>query len=672
MFVGQGLAFLAMALLTGCIYRLIWLERHRGSELRADVARQQQKDRTYLGRRGSIVDYNPLNPGQHTTLATSYLLDSVFIDVKAMLHRNEKTLVLDESMVRTDEQNLFELADRLASILAFSASERGKLRVKLDAALKIAREQIAAEAKAKAEGRLSDDDRSPAPPPGEEDDDAPAVPGKPVAVNCRYVNIQRMRLISPDQSLQIDKLRAERVTRRTAKEAVRIEKRFPGLGTNAELKRDYPAGKLAAHLIGFVGKDGKAKEGLELNYDRWLFGEDGSKQVIRTAGGHPLWSSERDYLPPRDGLTIVLNINSVIQSNVERVLAETVSHYKAESGTAVVMDVKTGAIWALATVPTFSLREDACEPGVPYVGNVVSEADKRQLRNRALTDPFEPGSIFKWVAMAGAIDQGIIRRTDIIDCGGGSVQIGSRTVHDVHGYGDLTVEMILIKSSNVGMSKIGMKMGAERLYKAVTDFGFGRKTGIDAPGEDPGILKPLSAWKPTFTVPSVSFGQEISVTPVQMAAGFSAICNGGWLLQPRLVRAIVDESAVISGGAAQVVKDYSHPVGRQILKPTTCRTMVEIMCGVVTKGTGQKAKSDKVTIFGKTGTAQIFERGRDTGQFTSSFICGAPAENPQIAVIVSVRKPNRSIGHFGGTVAAPAAKQIVEETLGFLSARGGT
>ncbi|MDD4888822.1 MAG: penicillin-binding protein 2 [Phycisphaerae bacterium] len=641
MTLGQALAFLATAMLIGCAYRLIWLEKHRSADLREAARKQQTSSVPYLARRGWIVDSNPINPGRNTVLAASYLVDSVYIDAKPM----------------QDETARRELVDRLATILNMGPSERGTLLTKVNEAAAVAARQ-AAEAAAK---QAAGDEGEAVPEDAVEASPDPSAKKKRTP-NPRCVWIDSMRWMEPAQSAAIRKLMAERDP------VHKYDKRYPGLAIIAELKRDYPAGRLAAHQIGFLDKGGQATEGLELRFDKWLRGIDGAKWFIRTGRGQPLWSTEKEYDPPLDGLTLVLNLNAVIQSNVEQVLLDTVKKYQAESGTAVVMDVRTGAIWAMANVPMISLRKDnPPEKDAPY----VREADEARRRNRALTDPFEPGSIFKWVNMAGAIDKHVVRETDTFDCSGGVMTIGKRVVHDVHGYGQLTVRLILVKSSNIGMSRIGMKMGKDLMYKNLCDFGLGQKTGVELNTvESEGKLKPLAKWQDGYTNISISFGQEISVTPLQMVRAFSAICNGGYLLTPRLVRAVVDDSAVMSGGAARVVEDYSVPKARRILQESTCKTMIDIMAEVVTKGTGQKAKSDKVAIFGKTGTAQIFERGHDTGEYTSSFICGAPVAAPRIAVIVSIRKPKKSIGYYGGTVAAPPAKQIVEDTLTFLNARG--
>jgi cell division protein FtsI (penicillin-binding protein 3) len=364
------------------------------------------------------------------------------------------------------------------------------------------------------------------------------------------------------------------------------------------------------------------------------------------------------------------------------VLEETVKKYaypepeahgsaeKQTTGVAIVMDVKTGAVLAIANYPTYSLEE------------TVRPAEDPRRKNRALTDPFEPGSIFKWVTAAGAIDKGVVTPDTVIDCSGPYHVPGrSKPITEAHEhyYGPLTVTMVVAKSSNIGMSKIAERLGAEKLYKTLTDFGFGNKTGIElSNGESGGILHPVSGWRPGNSLESISFGQEISVTPIQVITAFCAICNGGTLPRPRLVSAIIDDSAVSVGGAPKVLENCmpepGKPAGRRILKKDTSDKMIQILRAVVEKGTGQKAISDRLyagrplTIFGKTGTAQIPEHGHYTDDYVASFICGAPMEAPRIAVLVSIRKPNKSVGHFGGTVAAPAAKQIVEETLAWLEA----
>ncbi|MFH1418586.1 MAG: penicillin-binding protein 2 [Planctomycetota bacterium] len=423
-----------------------------------------------------------------------------------------------------------------------------------------------------------------------------------------------------------------------------------GLGVFDEPYRTYPMNGLAAALIGFSSSDGNGVSGLEHQCDAWLRGENGVKTIIRDARRKAFWLADGGYRPARDGFHVVLTIDTEIQAAVERELAACVQQFRAESGTVVVMHPGTGAVLAMANYPGF-------DP------NHYGDYGASLYRNRAITDPFEPGSTFKPFIATAALAEGVVKLGDLIDCEDGLWQDGARTLHDHHPQGLLTFEEVIIKSSNIGMAKLGKRLGNRKLCEYVRAFGFGQKTGIDLDGEDAGIMRPEHRWN-TFSTTSIPMGQEIGVTALQMVRAFCALANGGRLVQPYVIRAVV-------AADGNVISDFSQPPpAAQILDPTVANIMKErILAAVVDKGTGTKAKLAGYQVFGKTGTAQIARQGGggyERNAYVSSFIGAAPLHDPQLVVLVSVRRPDRSLGYYGGTVAAPAVRAILAHSLAYL------
>ncbi|HKQ47505.1 MAG TPA: penicillin-binding protein 2 [Phycisphaerae bacterium] len=423
-----------------------------------------------------------------------------------------------------------------------------------------------------------------------------------------------------------------------------------GLGVFDEPYRTYPMNSLAAALIGFVAPDGHGVSGLEHQCNAWLTGSNGIKSIIRDARRKAFWLAEGGYRPPRDGFHLILTIDAEIQATVERELAVSVEKYHAESGVAIVMHPKTGAILAMANVPGF-------DP------NRYSDYGANRYRNRAITDPFEPGSTFKPFIAAAALAEKVVRLGEGFDCENGAWTDGVRTLHDHHPYGLLSFEDVVIKSSNVGMAKIGKRLGNKKLYDYVKAFGFGRKTGIDLEGEDPGILQSFNRWGP-FSTTSIPIGQEIGATPLQMARAFCAFANGGLLVQPYVVRAVVTPDG-------RLVSDFSNPPSEgRALPEAVANTMRDrILCGVVEQGTGSKSRLAHYQVFGKTGTAQIARKGGggyEPDAYVGSFVAAAPAADPQLVVFVGISRPKKSIGYYGGTVAAPVVKEILTHALAYL------
>lgn len=428
------------------------------------------------------------------------------------------------------------------------------------------------------------------------------------------------------------------------------EANIHGLGLFDEPYRTYPMKGLAGAVVGFVAPDGHGVSGLEYQYESWLSGENGVKTIIRDAKRKAFWLAEGGYRPPRDGLHIVLTIDAEIQSAAERELAVAVEKYRAESGVAIVMNPKTGAILAMANVPGF-------DP------NSYGDYGAARYRNQAITDPFEPGSTFKPFVMAGALAEGVVRLGEVFDCEQGVFQDGKRVLHDHHPYGLLTLEDVLIKSSNIGMAKVGKKLGNERMHHTLRTFGFGEATGIDLLGEDPGMVHPLARWN-SFTTTSVPMGHEVNVTPLQMARAFCAFANGGKLVQPHVLRAVL-------AADGRLVRDLSDhpPLGQAIPEDIAVTMKDKLLTDVVNKGTGSKAQLSRYQVFGKTGTAQIARQGGGGYKqraYVGSFVAGAPAADPQLVVMAAIRRPDPSIGYYGGTISAPVVRGILAHALAYL------
>jgi len=314
-----------------------------------------------------------------------------------------------------------------------------------------------------------------------------------------------------------------------------------GIGIRNVPQRTYPMDTLSAQLIGFVGIDGYGLEGLELSWDKYLRAEPGRRVVFCGPRRRALYQKSGSYVPPENGLHVVLNLDAAIQEIVQRELGKQVDHYQAEWGVAVCMNPHTGQVLALANYPSF----DPAQAG---------NCPKDRRRNRALTDPVEPGSVFKPFVMSAALSEGVTKPDEVIDCERGVFRIGGRRLHDAHAYVALTTSKVLIKSSNIGMAKLGLRLGNEKIYTHLRSFGFGQKTGIDLPGEGNGMLQPLQRWT-SYSTTSLPMGQEIAVTPIQLATAFSAIVNGGELMKPRVVRAVLNEKG-------EVIEDHSQPVVR--------------------------------------------------------------------------------------------------------------
>ena len=435
-----------------------------------------------------------------------------------------------------------------------------------------------------------------------------------------------------------------------------------GIAVQSDWRRHYPMGSLAAHVVGFTSVDNRGLSGIELQYDKQLSGSSGQNIFFADAFRRPVRLKQQNGIVS-DGVGIILTLDATIQQFARAELIKQYKSYEAESAVAIVASAKTGAILALVSLPDF-------DP------NNIQSADLnnfrppalRETRNRAITDQFEPGSIIKPIVAAIAIDAGAVRLDEKIFCEHGNYHgrgFGTIGEYGNHKFANLTVGEILTFSSNIGMAKIGQKLGKDELYNGLKLFGFGKKTELDLPGEAEGLLGPVQNWT-GYSVTRIPFGQEISVTAIQLVRAFCILASGGHSVQPFLVSAMVDNNG-------EIIKLRQPPpsVGF-VVKPEVAKWIVtDAMVGVVNEGTGTAAKLEKWQVFGKTGTANIAssdQRGYSQTDYIASFIAGAPAEDPKVIVLVSIRKPNIALGkgYTGGTVAAPVAAKILEKTLNYL------
>jgi cell division protein FtsI (penicillin-binding protein 3) len=418
-----------------------------------------------------------------------------------------------------------------------------------------------------------------------------------------------------------------------------VAKNLPGVTAVLEPKRFYPNGSLASHVLGFVGLDGQGLAGLEQVYNEKISGEPGQLFIEKDATGRPYESYE---VAAKQGQTVVLTIDQAIQYQVERALQGAVERSHAKSGSAIVLDPRTGEILALANAPSFDPNAVAASP-----------ADNR--RNWALQNIYEPGSTFKIVAYSAAIEKGLAKPDDRIDCQMGAITVAGRVVHDHHPYGTLTLTEALAKSSNIAAIKLGLRVGNESMYDFMTRFGFGAKTGVELPGETVGILRKVERWQPS-SMGSLAMGQEIGVTPVQMAAAFGALANDGVRIAPHLVREIRNSAVAVVYSA--------HPEQRRVVSAQTATALRGMLESVTVSGTAKKAQLDGYSAAGKTGTAQKIDpktRTYSATKYIGSFVGFAPVSNPQVVIIVVMDEPAGA--YHGGDVAAPVFREMAEQIL---------
>ena len=423
------------------------------------------------------------------------------------------------------------------------------------------------------------------------------------------------------------------------------QRKLPGIDLLPEVRRFYPNESLAANVLGYVGVDGEGLGGVEFEYDGSIRGREGEMRVSRDARQEGYALTPIPGREGRQGSAIVLTLDRDLQFVAEQELARAIAETGARDGSVVAMDPRTGDVLAMASFPTF-------DP------NRYSQFSPADWRNLPITNSYEPGSVFKVITGSAMIESGITAPADPVDCGQGTIQVGNFVIHDAEHerYGIIPFSQVIAKSSNVGMVRLGLRLGPQRLYSAVRAFGIGESTGIDLPGENAGILRPVPQWS-LLSNASISYGQEVSVTPVQLGVAMSVIANGGYLVRPRIRARTIDPD-----GRESAAPPFPP---RRVLSASTVSAMNEILRGVVVEGTGKRAAAEGYVVAGKTGTAQkAIGHGYSRDKFVATFAGFAPADDPRVTLVVTIDEPRGQ--YFASEVAAPVFGRILSRMLPML------
>jgi stage V sporulation protein D (sporulation-specific penicillin-binding protein) len=427
---------------------------------------------------------------------------------------------------------------------------------------------------------------------------------------------------------------------------------LPGVYFSVDVRRYYPNSSFLTQTLGYTSVDGAGQEGLEAYFEKYLAGQDG--KIISEADntGKDIAIGEEQYIAPVDGYNVVLSIDEVIQSFVEQAVQEAYVEQNAKNVYAVAMDPKTGALLALANYPDFDLN-DVPRDDVPTLNELT--------RNKIITDAYEPGSTFKVVTLASALDSGAVSTSDSFFCPGYYVVDGQmiKCWRYPNSHGSQTLEKVVQNSCNVGFMQMGLRMGTETFYGYIKNFGFGQETGIAFPSDGTGIVM-AEKYVTNGDLARIAFGQSIAVTPLQLISSFSAVVNGGFLYQPLLVRGITDDDG-------NYIEKYDPTVVRQVISEQTSATVRGILETVVTEGSGKNCYIPGYHVGGKTGTAQKYDENHNVvhDKVVASFIAFAPVDDPQIAILFIVDEPSVPVT-FGSIVAAPYVKSILENALPYL------
>lgn len=461
------------------------------------------------------------------------------------------------------------------------------------------------------------------------------------------------RHLTPQQAEAVERYKAEYDKQVLAQRKKGNDKESAGLAPPdaiyllPEAKRYYPHRTLAGPLLGFCNADGHGAEGLERFFDEYIYGKPQKSLNIIDARGHIVLSSEKEMMDETIGDNLILTVDRTIQYIAEKELQQGVQKWNAAGGFVIVLAPQTGEVLAMAQMP-------------PFDPNLFNKYTKDYYQNRNVTVAVEPGSTFKIFTVAAALDAKVVKPLDRYHCENGKYAVGNAgVIHDVHPYGSLTVAEVIKKSSNIGAAKIGLKLGPQKMDHYLKGFGFGQRTGISYAGENYGLVRNIISNRSLIDRVTVSFGQGITITPIQMVMALGALANDGILMQPLLVKEIVNHQG-------QVLKQFHPTPVRQVVSPETAKTMMAMMKTVTEPGgTGTEAVPPGYTVAGKTGTAQkVVGRAFSKSKYYSLFIGVTPAEKPVLAIVVIVDEPKGAI--YGGVVAAPIFREIAAQSLRFL------
>lgn len=433
---------------------------------------------------------------------------------------------------------------------------------------------------------------------------------------------------------QISSPEAEKV------QALKLE----GVGMQHEPNRHYPQGQLAGQLIGFVGRDSEGLEGLELKYNDYIRGETGSSVAERDAHGRRVLVQGVEGLRVPPGSDIHLTLDTAIQHMAEKELEASILKYRAKAGVAIIVEPFTGEVLALANYPSFN-------------PNLYNKQSADQRRNRAVADSFEPGSTFKTVLAAAALEEGVVGKEDLFYCEMGRFPYAGRIINDTHPHGWLSFSKILQVSSNIGFTKVADKLKKERYFKYIEKFGFGRTTGIDVPGEVPGLVRRPETWA-AIDLATHAFGQGIATTPMQMVMAYAAIANGGILMRPYVTRRVISPQGEV------LLENQPHVV-RRVISEKTAKQLTSMLSEVTEEGgTGVMANIEGFAVAGKTGTAQKADPvhgGYSAKKRVASFVGFVPANEPRLVALVLIDEPEANV--YGGVVAAPVFRNVAQGAL---------
>jgi cell division protein FtsI (penicillin-binding protein 3) len=420
--------------------------------------------------------------------------------------------------------------------------------------------------------------------------------------------------------------------------------RLEGVGFETESRRYYPKRELLSPVLGYVGLDSQGMAGLEYALDEDLKGREARVSVRYDARRRPMGEVEK---PPTEGRKVTLTIDERMQYVTEAALAEAVKETGSASGVAVILDPRTGEVLAMSSLPSFNPNRFAAFP-------------ERDRVNRAIADSYEPGSIFKIVTAAAGLQNGVVSPLEVIDCGNGFIEIAGTRINDHAVFSFLTFQDVIAKSSDIGVVRVAQRIGTARFYESMKAFGFGTRTGLGLPGETAGLLKSPRSWS-ALSLASMSFGQELGVTAIQMASAAAVIANGGYWMRPFIVKRVEEPW----GGTVREVVPMAE---RKVIEPETADRVMNLLREVVISGTGKKARVEGFDIAGKTGTAQKIDA---SGRYSmidhvASFVGFVPASRPSLVVLVSLDSP-RGVKNEGGDVAAPLFAKIAGEAVRLLA-----